>query len=503
MTKPSFLSCCLLAAGLATGTSAVAQRPAPVVQTLAGSLEGVRDTSGVLVFRGVAFAAAPIGAGRFGPPQPVQPWAEVRPATAFGPHAPQSVGGGMQGDENCLTLNVWTPSLRGVRPKAVLVWVHGGGFTGGSGDDFPGQNFARQDSLVAVSINYRLGSFGFLQLGTKLGPAYRPAGNAGVLDVVAALRWVRRNINAFGGDPTRVTVMGESAGAKLIGALLATPTADGLYQQVILESGGTQAVRDVTTAATVTNRLLAALNLRPDQAAQLLTLPTADIIRAQQQLTDGPQGLQLFGPVLDGVIIPEAPLTHLARRGRPPLRALIGTNRDEAGLFMGFWPALREPNPGVLTALFGTNGDQVWQAYEQAHRVQPSNQVWLRVTTDYLYRLASYRLALTLARAKQPVWLYRFDYHPPGGPDPVHAQELVYAWNALGAQARQVAASQALARTMHERWVQFIRTGQPGAEWPSYTPRRPQIMLFDSVSGIHPLRAPYEDRAFPNQGFKL
>ena len=502
--KPSFLRRWLLIIGLTAGPGLLATAQTPVeCQTGAGRLQGLRDTSGVFVFKGVAYAAPLVGSGRFLPPRPLAPWEGLRAATAFGPRAPQGGGSGAQGTENCLTLNVWTPSLRAAEPKPVVVWVHGGGFTGGSGHDFPGSNFARQDSIVAVSINYRLGSFGFLQLGNRLGPAYRAAGNAGVLDVVAALGWVQTNIAAFGGDPARVTVMGESAGAKLISAVLATPAADGLYQQVILESGGAQAVRDTTTAATVTNRLLAALGLRPDQAAQLLTLPTADIIRAQQQLTEGPKGLQLFGPVLDGVVIPEAPLTHLARPGRLPLRALLGTNRDEAGLFMGFWPALQQPNTAVLQDLFGTNGNYVWRAYEQLRRRQPTDQAWLATTTDYLYRLASYRLAATLGRAGHAVWLYRFDYQPPGGPGPTHAQELGYAWNALGPQARQLPASQALAADMHRRWVNFIRTGTPGPEWPAYQAKRPQIMVFDSVSRARSLGAPYKNPAFPDQAFRL
>lgn len=494
----------LAAACLSVASAGVARvpGPAPVVQTRAGRLQGTRDSTGLLQFRGVAYAAAPVGERRFRPARPVQPWAGVRPATAFGPWAPQGGSAGPQGDENCLTLNVWTPSLRAARPKAVVVWVHGGAFTGGSGDDFPGQNFARADSLVAVSLNYRLGSFGFLQLGSLLGPAYREAGNLGVLDVVAALRWVHENIAAFGGDPARVTVMGESAGAKLVSAVLATPAADGLFQQVILESGATQAVRDTATAAAVATRLLAALGLRPDQAAQLLTLPTATIIRAQQQLTDGPSGLQLFGPVRDGHTIPDEPLAHLARR--PRLRgALVGTNRDEAGLFINLWPSLKQPNAAVLTTLFGANGPAVWRAYEQAQRRQPTDQAWLHTTTDYLYRLASYRLAGTLAAAGPPVWLYRFDYSAPGGPGPVHAQELAYAWNTLGPRAAPAGPARALAANMHRRWVSFIETGTPGANWPTYAPRRPQAMLFDSLSRARPLPAPYEDPQFPNQAFRL
>ena len=492
----------LLLAGPARAQPA-ASGPGPVCQTRAGRLQGTRTADGLVVFRGVAYAAAPVGEGRFLPPRPLAPWADVRPATAFGPRAPQASAQGPAGDENCLTLNVWTPSVRAARPKAVVVWVHGGSFTAGSGADFDGGFFARHDSIVAVSINYRLGSFGFLQLGQWLGPAYRPAGNAGVLDAVAALGWVHANIAAFGGDPGRVTVMGESAGAKLVSAVLAAPAAQGFFQQVILESGGAQAVRDTATAAAVARRLLAALGLRPDQARQLLTLPTADIIRAQEKITAGPSGLQLFGPVLDGLTIPEAPLAYLARPGRAPLRALVGSNRDETALFMGFWPGLQTPNPAVLTALLGTNGDQVWQAYQRTRLAPPRAQAWLRTTTDYLYRLATYRLAGTLAAAGRPVWLYRFDFHAPGSPGPVHAQELAYVWNVLGPGPAKSPAVRALAQQMHQRWVSFIATGTPGKAWPAYTAARRQVMVFDSVSRSRRLPPPYEDAAFPDQAFRL
>lgn len=498
--KLSLLAGCWL---LSTSATPSVPGAGPICQTQAGRLQGTRDATGVITFKGIAYAAAPVGKGRFLPPQPLVPWTGVRLATAFGARAAQSRDTSLLGGEDCLTLNVWTPSVKAARRKPVVVWVHGGSFTGGGSDDFPGPNFARQDSIVAVSINYRLGSLGFLQLSQLLGPTYRQSGNSGVLDAVAALRWVHTNIAAFGGDPARVTVMGESAGAKMVGALLVTPAAKGLFQQVILESGGVQSVRDTATAAAVTARLLAALQLRPDQASQLLTLPTATLIRAQQKITAGPSGLQLFGPVNDGVTIPEMPFTYLAHPGRAVPRALVGTNRDEAALFMGFWPELRQPNPEVLTSLFGANGNQVWKAYQQASQAQPTDQAWLRTTTDYLYRLASYRLADALAQANQPVWLYRFDYRFPGGTGPVHAQELGYVWNTLSPNATKVSDARALAQQMHQRWVRFIATGTPGADWPRYAPARRQALVFDSVSQVKQLAPVYEDPTFPGQAFKL
>ena len=506
MFKPPFCSLSALFVGLWLALSSFMSRaptPGPICQTRGGRVQGTRDSTGLLAFKGLAYAAPPVGQGRFLPPRPPESWAGVRAAVGFGPRAGQNRDNAPVGEENCLTLNVWTPSVKAASRKPVLVFVHGGSFTGGAGDQFPGAQFARHDSIVAVSLNYRLGSLGFLQLSHLLGPAYRQSGNAGLLDAVAALRWVRANIAAFGGDPARVTVMGQSAGAKLVAALLVTPAANGLYQQVILESGGLQAVRDTATAAAVTARLLRALQLRADQADQLLTLPLATLLRAQQQVTAGPGGLQCFGPVQEGATIPLAPVAYLTRAGRARVRALVGTNRNEAGFFMNLWPALRVPNPAVLEVLFGTNGDRVWRAYEQARRGQPSDQAWLQTTTDYLYRLASYRLAGQLAQAGQAVWLYRFDFRTPGGAGPVHAQELRYVWNALDPAATSSEPARALAQDMHQRWASFIATGVPGPDWPAYGPKQRHAMVFDSVSRVRPLPLPYEDRAFPRQAYRL
>lgn len=476
----------------------LAQVAGPICQTQAGQVQGTRENK-VLVFRGIPYARQP---GRFLPPQPVAPWAGVRPATTFGPIAAQVGNQGALGAEECLTLNVWSPSLKAQRAKAVVVWVHGGSFTGGSGNDFSGATFAT-DSVVAVSINYRLGSLGFLQLSHLLGPAYRQSANAGLLDAVQALRWVHTNIAAFGGDPARVTVMGESAGAKLVGALAVTPAARNLFQQIVLESGATQSVRDTVTAVAVTQRLLQALNLRPDQARALLTLPVADLMQAQAKIANGPSGLLLYGPVVDGLTINEQPLAYLQRPNRAPIRMLLGTNRDEAAMFMGFWPALRQPNPEVLTTLLGTNGDAVWQAYQQAHNTLPTYQAWLQTTTDYLYRLATHRFAHVAAQAGQPVWLYRFDYQPAGGTGPIHAQELGYVWNSLSPKSASNPTSQALATQMHQHWVRFITTGNPGKSWPRYTAKRRTLMVFDSVSRASRLPVPYQDPAFPDQAFRL
>ncbi|MBX0290017.1 carboxylesterase family protein [Hymenobacter sp. HSC-4F20] len=497
--------------GMSLGVAPVAaqaQQVAPVVKTKQGRVQGVQEGS-LRVFRGIPYAQPPVGPLRFRPPQPPKRHRNPLAALQFGSKAMQTTGAtGVQGSEDCLYLNVWAPATAKRRP--VVVWVHGGAFTGGSSQDNDAWTFAAQDTIVAVSINYRLGSLGFLHLGPRLGPSYAQAGNSGLLDAVAALRWVHQNIAAFGGDPNQVTVMGESAGAKLVGGLLVTPAAQGLFQQVILESGAVQAIRDTATAGAVTRDLLQALHL--PTAGALLTLPADSLVRAQARFANGTGGLQVFGPVLDGKTIVAPPLDYL-RQTRPPVRVLLGTNLEEARLFSGPGSVLHEPNEEGLRLVFGSkNSSYVWQAYQARRGSQPDLDAWNAVLTDYLYRLATYRLADQLAAQGTPTWLYRFDYAD-ARTQPIHAQELAFVWNApAGSSAAAAAAATAtapskasnpaLAAAMHAHWARFMKTGQPGPSWPRYTPERREVMLFKADSQAEPVLAPYEDPAFPVQGYQ-
>jgi len=485
-----------------------AQGPDWIVNTRQGPVQGLPEGP-LHVFRGIPYAQPPVGTLRFRPPQPPKPHPTVLAVTKFGPRALQAGPTGVQGAEDCLYLNVWAPKNNGRQQHPVVVWVHGGAFTGGSGQDHDTWTFAARDSIVVVSFNYRLGSLGFLQLGSRLGEGYEQSGNCGLLDAVAALRWVHANISAFGGDPRRVTVMGESAGAKLVGALLATPATKGLFQQVILESGAVQAIRDTVTAGAVTRQLRQALGGAP---ARLLTLPADSLVRAQARFTSGAGGLQVFGPVLDGRTIPAPPLEFL-RRQAPPVRVLLGTNLEEARLFSGPGSILATPNAAALDKVFGAhNGPLVWQAYQQ-RRPSIANELdaWNTTLTDYLYRLATYRLAKQLAGQGLPTWLYRFDYAD-ATTQPIHAQELAFVWNApQGSSAEATAAepptaagkaaNPALATLMHAHWVSFIRNGRPGPDWPAYSPARPMLMVFKADSKAELSKAPYEDASFPTQGY--
>src|SRR5262245_16387696 len=282
-----------------------------LVRTTAGDLRGAHE-NGIAVFRGVPYAAPPVDELRFAPPRPVQAWPGVRDARKDGPIAPQlrSRLAHVMGDfeppqsEDCLTLNIWTPATD-AKKRPVLVWIHGGAFASGAGSLpwYSGERFAANGDLVAVSINYRLGALGFLCL-----PGVSP-GNLGLLDQVAALRFVRDNIAAFGGDPDNVTVVGQSAGAASIAILMTMPHARGLFRRAILQSTPFGRMsRTLDDSHRIGRRLLDVLGLKPEQTAELKSLPFAKFVGAQGEVgrlekkfadTQAP-----FWPVIDGNVYP-------------------------------------------------------------------------------------------------------------------------------------------------------------------------------------------------------
>ena len=473
-----------------------------IVETTTGSVQG-RVKDGILDFRGIPYAAPPVGDLRFRPPQPVEPWSGVRDATHFGPMAPQNMGameqmfGAPPGemDEDCLTLNVWTPACdEGKRP--VMVWIHGGAFLYGTGATpwYDGRSFAREE-VVLVTINYRLGAFGFLHVDGQ--------GNTGILDQVAALEWVRDNIAAFGGDPDNVTAFGESAGAMSVGTLLGLPAAKGLFVKAIPESGAAHSPRSAEAAEALANEFLVALGVEPGPGVvdRLRGLSTQTLLDAQAKVVEqemGPSGHGLpFTPVVDGVVLPEPPIDAIGKGQAAGVTVLIGTTRDEWKLFTMMDPLIAKLDvDGATRRLAGMVRDpsgagDVIAHYRATRPDAVMSDLWSAVGTDVVFRIPAVRLAEKQSALGNDVFMYRFDYATPvfgGVLGACHALEIPFVFDSLYAGAEMFVGPlnedlRTLARRMHASWVAFASTGRPTAdglpEWPRYTAEHRATMLFD------------------------
>ena len=462
-------------AGLLLTRQAWSQASGPVVRTRDGGLRGeaLQDCS---VFRGVPFAAPP---RRFLAPEPPAPWAGVRDATRFAPAAMQDKLASDAESEDCLYLNVWSPTAPG--PHPVLVWIHGGGFVGGRSSD-PLENgavFARQ-GIVAVTITYRLGVWGFLDVSSLLGGEYRGSADNALRDTMQALAWVQESIADFGGDPTRVTVAGQSAGAKLIGALMGVPSAQRLFQQAISESGGAERVNRTARAEEVGPGVAQSWARPP---ASGLTAAPAVLLAAQDSFDDSwPQHFPLR-PSLDPSLLPALPVDSVRAGLSKNKRLLIGTNRDESAFFLG-------PRPATVTARELGNVplasfNAVAQKYEQAYPHTDPSRLRIREVTAEEYWVPSMRLLDAHASAGGAAYAYRFDWtHSTGelAGFAYHSIELPLVW-APDPQP-------GLAREVQAAWVNFIRTGTPAAEglpeWPQYTATQRSAMILNTGSRVEP-----------------
>ncbi|NCD71527.1 carboxylesterase/lipase family protein [Mucilaginibacter agri] len=467
-----------------------------VVKTAEGYVRGIKEEQAI-VFKGVPYAQPPIGALRFKAPQPHAKWKDTLSCEEFGNAASQGgEGGKVRGSEDCLFLNVYIPVIDTKAKLPVVVWVHGGGMTGGTGSTMNGHAFADRDSVVTVTINYRLGIFGFTYLGDA-DAGLRTSGNNGLLDLVMALKWIKKNIKSFGGDLSKVTVMGESAGAKLTSTLLLTPAAKGLFSQLVLESGGVQCVRDSVTAKAIRQRIMDELHVT--KAADLLNLPTDQLITAQAKVCNGAQGTNYFGPVDDGVIISGNPYQYLARNKNKKIKFLIGTNKQEARLFMNMDKRLYKPDSSVLSAWFGDNYKYVLGGYQAALKTIDPDSAAVSVLTEYMYKMHSYRLSEVLAEVSNPLYMYRFDYSK-DGKGASHGEELAYLWSVPGSKHAE-GFNAALSVQMHAAWVNFIKRGDPGkvngADWLDCTNKVKNVMVFDNTSAPVVLQQIFNDRDHP------
>lgn len=478
---------------------------APVVKTTDGYIRGAME-KGIPVFKGIPYAQAPVGGLRYMPPVGHVHWADTLNASAFGAQSVQPAGNGVSGSENCLYANLYTPALdKGRRP--VVVWIHGGAMTNGSGSGMNGHAFADKDGIVTITINYRLGALGFLYLG-DVDRRYAQSGNLGLLDVVIALQWIHANIAAFGGDPGNVTLMGESAGAKLISAVMVAPASKRLFQQAILESGSVQCIRDTVTAIHERTRLLKQLGLGPGDALKLLDIPADTLVRAQGRICSDIGGNSQFGPVYDGITITADAYRYVAAGRLLGIRVLMGTNQDEGAAFIGPDADYQHAYASIFEPLFQSNAPLAYAFYKRRLEVDSPYAAAVRTLTQYMYQMHTFRLAAALSNSGVSVWMYRYAYQGGRPFGARHGNELHYIWDAANiVRSTADGAEKRLAGDMHQAWVNFIKTGDPQVKtlprWLRYVAGAPQVMLFDTTSAVTPLNAVYNDPGFPSAVFVI
>jgi para-nitrobenzyl esterase len=456
-----------------------------VVKTTSGPVLGTTER-GVSVFRGIRFAAPPLGRSRFRPPVSPTSWTEVQPALDFAPACPQLVdidpteNNNSVMAEDCLAVNVWTPQAD-AKKRPVMVWIHGGGFAGGSARNtwYDGATLAGRGDIVVVTLQYRLGAWGFLELSEIGGQEYAESGNLGLLDQIAALKWVKQNVAVFGGDPNNVTIFGQSAGAGSAGMLMIVPAASGLFQKAILESGTPKEVNDKKRAIEVSQMFMKIAGVNSIQG--LRGLNVAQMRDAQKKLFDTQFGYSAFRPVIDGTVIRELPMQAIAAGHAGYVPLLMGTNLDEIRLWSALYdlPIDRKPLPILEKQLADVVGARAHEAIE-TYRATNANygDAVTHLIGDLLMRMPMIRLAETVSR-RQPTYMYVFTYRSTSNYkkfDSAHGMEIPFVFgtaddlDAIVFTGRNPA-KDVLMEQMQQSWIDFARTGDPGHSrlpWPRY-----------------------------------
>jgi para-nitrobenzyl esterase len=482
-----------------------------LVETSLGRLAGSMD-GGALCFRGIPYAAPPTGQGRFRAPRPMTPWSGVRSAEAFGPAAmqlPTQFSRVPRFSEDCLYLNVWTPSLSGKRP--VMVFVHGGAYIFGAGHEpgYDGRPLAEYGDVVIVTLNYRLSALGFAYLQQAL-PGRDLAANPALLDVIAALRWVQAEIAAFGGDPRRVTVFGESAGGSCVSALLSMRSARGLFGGAICQSGGPY-VSTPSAAAAIAREYLAVLQVDPAQPDRLWQLPAEALIRATTELKMhaefGVGGGERFfrsgfrfGLVADGGALPEDPLAAI-RAGENPVPLMVGTNQHEWRFFSHLVSGADPREDAVmrrrLSDAFGERAAGLIATYSELPDLLGTTlaDVVDAITTDLVFRMPAICLAQAHA-AHSPAFMYLLQHRSKpfdGGLGACHGIDLPLVFRTLHEPVGQFMVGDGpealkLSDLMSSAWLAFARTGNPQCaglpDWPGYSAGQRCTMLLSEHCSV-------------------
>lgn len=490
--------------GLARGALAQAAGKSmfATAETTAGKLRGFQ-TAGIYNFKGVPYGASTAGRNRFMPPAKVTPWAGVRNAYDYGPLAPQDKPAPLDDytraidwdrhpgpmGEDCLALNLWTPGLADGRKRPVMVYFHGGGFANGSGGGagFDGDALARFGDVVAITVNHRLNAFGYINLADVAGPRFEAAGVAGLLDLIAALRWVRDNAEAFGGDPGRVMIFGQSGGGRKVSALLAMPEAKGLFHAAAVHSGSLILAATREDSVRSTELLLKQLGLPRARAQELQDLPMEAVMDAQ--LAIARQLPTQFKPVVDGKRLPQHPFDPAAPAVSADVPVMVTTMLEDSANRRGPFDiddvALQA---WAVQEVGAADAARVLAAYRAAWPQATPYQLQGRIATDRNHRWRAHQQAeRKAAQGRAPVYMYRFDWPSPafGGEfGAVHGTDVELGFhNARQMLSGNTAQAWRMANMLAPTMVAFARTGNPNnpaiPEWPAYTAERRSVMIFD------------------------
>ena len=492
--------------GLVTALPRIGFAAAPTVETSAGNLLGA-ESNGVKIFKGVPYGAPPTGNLRFKAPQPAAKWTGVKEALKYGnaapqgasllPETPRGTGFSLQGEgatfaEDCLYLNVWTPGLDNAK-RPVLVWLHGGGFSSGSGASvlYDGTNMARTQDVVVLTINHRLNVFGYLDL-SFASKEYADSSLAGMLDVVLALQWVKENIAAFGGDPANVTVFGESGGGRKVSTLMAMPSAQGLFHRAVVQSGSALRSASQINATERAQQFLAALQLKSSDIDKLLALPADALLGAANKAA---RELGQFRPTTGAPSLPAHPFDPVAPAMSANVPMMIGTNLTEASFAMGRDPRiLALGEAGVIERIKSlVPADKAADVFATYKRIYPNlspSDILFRVATDRGYFLDStIQGARKADLGKAPAFVYSFNWEQPlteGRTHVPHGSEIAFVFNNV--QLARGANPEKLAATMCATWAAFARTGDPSndklGKWTPYNSTSRPTMILDKECRI-------------------
>jgi para-nitrobenzyl esterase len=493
--------------------------PTAVVRTVSGPVQGL-VIDGVQSFKGLRYGAAPIGALRWMPPRPPKPWAGAYDASDFGAPAMQLAGGtsvdaptdfGFQMhrvfttpselkvmNEDCLYLNVWTPGADG-RKRPVMVWIHGGGYAYGSGSQpiYQGDGLARAGDVVVVSVNHRLNVFGYLHLGDLMGPDYATSGTVGMQDLVLALRWVRDNIEAFGGDPGNVMIMGQSGGGAKVSTLLAMPSAKGLFHKAAIQSGPGLTVGRKAPANEAAKKLLAALNVKSGDIAALRAIPAQTILDAALALNVGGPGGVGGAPILDEVVITRDPFTPDAPDISADVPIMVGWCKDEWTIFSAGEPwfgRMTEADLQTRMKPFGEPGQRLLAAYRRAYPTYSPTYLWVQMVSGRVMLGSEVLAARKAAKGAAPAFVYMMAWETPveGGafktPHTMEIPFMLYSYDKVRTFVGPGPGPRHMAEQIGGAWVAFAHSGKPDhagiPHWPPFNVAERPVMVFNTTSKV-------------------